>query len=522
MQLVTKFTGIVVALIMVALAASGFLLWRLAEVNARYGAMLDREVAAVDHARALSAHLGTQQQEWQHFLLRGYNVARRDAHKAAFIAQDPLIKEQLDWLGGSIDDAEALTLVAAFRDSFTVLRRKYQTAMTQFEISEDADFKSADQAMSGLEKGPIALIDQLVARLSVSMHARIAVIDREQSHERVALLSALGATLACALLVALALTRALARTLRDSVRVLVSLAEGDFTVTMDETRQDELGDMARALNRTVATLRELLTALNATATQLHGRAAALNRVSGEMSTSAGASSDQANASTAASQQVAANTSELAKRTAEMEASIKELATNTSEVSRIAMDADRDTREASEVVGRLGISSREIDEVVQLIHGIAEQTNLLALNATIEAARSGEAGRGFAVVATEVKELARQTALATSTITGKINAIQKDSQLAHVAISHISAVVKRIAEIQQSIASAVEEQAATTMEMNRSTSGVAGGARASLENLGLVVAAARATSAAAGQTLQSAHELSTLAASLQERVAAFRR
>ncbi len=224
----------------------------------------------------------------------------------------------------------------------------------------------------------------------------------------------------------------------------------------------------------------------------------------------------------AGHQVAANISELAQRTAEMEASIKELATNTSEVSRIAMDADRDTREASEVVGRLGKSSREIDEVVQLIHGIAEQTNLLALNATIEAARSGEAGRGFAVVANEVKELARQTALATSTITGMIHAIQKDSQLAHGAISHISAVVKRIAEIQQSIASAVEEQAATTMEMNRSTGGVAGGARASLENLGLVVAAASRTSAAAGQTLQSAHQLSALAATLQERVAGFRR
>ena len=490
MRLITKFTSIVIALILVALVASGFLLWRLAEVNARYGAMIDHEVAVVDHARALSVHMANQQQEWNHFLLRGYNVARRDAHKAAFIAQDHLIKEQIDWLSTNIDDAEALALITAFRDSFTVLRRKYQTAMTQFEISEESDFKSADQAMSGLEVKPIARIDQLVARLSTAMHARIEVIDRGQARERVVLLSALAAVLAAALLVAIGLTRSLARTLRDTVRVLVNLAAGDFTVAMDAHRPDEPGDMARALNRTVGALRDLLTAIATTATQLHGRAATLNSVSGEMSTAAGASTDQANATTATSQQVATNISELAHRTAEMEASIRELAVNTSEVSRIALDADRDTREASEVVDRLGISSREIDAVAQLIHGIAEQTNLLALNATIEAARSGEADRGFAVVANEVKELARQTALATTTITGKINAIQKDSQLAHGAISHISSVVKRIAEIQQSIASAVEEQAATTTEMNRSTSGVADGARASLENLTAVVAAAR--------------------------------
>src|SRR3546814_5762640 len=104
--------------------------------------------------------------------------------------------------------------------------------------------------------------------------------------------------------------------------------------------------------------------------------------------------------------------------------------------------------------------------LQLITDIASQTNLLALNATIEAARAGEAGKGFAVVASEVKNLANQTAKATEEITSQISEMQAATDKAVTAIGGINKTIKHIDEVAVAIASAVEEQDASTQEIAR--------------------------------------------------------
>ncbi len=126
------------------------------------------------------------------------------------------------------------------------------------------------------------------------------------------------------------------------------------------------------------------------------------------------------------------------------------------------------------MNKLGDSSREIGDVVRLITSIAEQTNLLALNATIEAARAGDAGKGFAVVADEVKQLAQETARATEDISKRVETIQEDADQATKAITEIAGVITRINEFQTTIASAVEEQTATTQAINAGVSEAATG------------------------------------------------
>jgi methyl-accepting chemotaxis protein len=113
---------------------------------------------------------------------------------------------------------------------------------------------------------------------------------------------------------------------------------------------------------------------------------------------------------------------------------------------------------------LGQSAQEIGKVTETITSISSQTNLLALNATIEAARAGTAGKGFAVVASEIKELALQTAAATSEIKEKISAIQGSTAGAVADIDKIVQVIRDVNEIVMSIAAAIQEQATVTQDI----------------------------------------------------------
>jgi methyl-accepting chemotaxis protein len=243
----------------------------------------------------------------------------------------------------------------------------------------------------------------------------------------------------------------------------------------------------------------------------------LGSVSDQVGSSAEETAGQAAHVSASAEQVSVNVSTVATAVEEMTASIAEIALHATEASSVSRDAVDVVGATNTTVADLGASSAEIGEVIEVITSIAEQTNLLALNATIEAARAGEAGKGFAVVANEVKELAKQTASATDEIGTRIAAIQRDSSDAVSAIGRIREVIDRVADLQTTIASAVEEQTATTNEISRNVTEAARGAGEIAQTISGVADGARSTSDGAVATQAAADQLHAVARDLRRLV-----
>ena len=316
----------------------------------------------------------------------------------------------------------------------------------------------------------------------------------------------IGILLAIGVLASLLIGFRVASRVRSAVRsvshLAEGLAEGDLTRTSGVTTKDEVGQMAAALDRAISRLREDVVQLAGNATTLHSAAGQLTAVSGAVDQAANEASAQAGSE-------------------EMGSSIRDISVSTTEASEVAAQAVEVAAQTNAIVARLGDSSSEIATVVKVITSIAEQTNLLALNATIEAARAGDSGKGFAVVAGEVKDLAQETAKATEDISRRVQAIQSDTDGAVAAIGEISSIIERINGIQLTIASAVEEQTATTQEMNRTLSDAAAGAGDIAATIGTVSEATRRTTDTVGDTRHAADELATTAIPLQSLGARFR-
>ena len=309
--------------------------------------------------------------------------------------------------------------------------------------------------------------------------------------------------------------------MQDVSAVLTKLAGGDFTATVTNKYAGDYDLLTDAVNMLAKTVRSALEQIGRNVSSLASSAEELNKVSQSMGSNADETATQANVVSAAAEQVSNNVQTVATGADEMGASIKEIAKNTAEATRVASTAVRTAEATNVIISKLGQSSAEIGQVIKVITSIAQQTNLLALNATIEAARAGEAGKGFAVVANEVKELAKETAKATEDISRKIEAIQGDTNGAVSAISQISQVIGQISDIQSTIASAIEEQSATTNEIGRTLAEAAKGSTDISKNIGGVAEAAQATTVGATDTSKSAHSLEKMAAELQTLVSQFR-
>ena len=429
-------------------------------------------------------------QSWRRYTatdMTGRETAR-DAFDAAVASYRDARDEKVLPLLASGDVAQG---VAAMN---TDLKRTQDASVQSLEDLKDIETRVAEQAITD-------------ARTSYQ-------------HARDLILALVAAAALLGIALALGIGRTVSRPLVRTVEVLEDVAAGRLDRRLDVDSADEVGRMGVALNAVLERLSSTMGQMDANARSLATASEELSAVSGQMSGSASESSSQAGLVSAAAEQVSRNVQTVATGTEEMSASIREIAANASNAASVAAQAVQVAEATHLTAAKLGDSSAEVGDVVKVITSIAQQTNLLALNATIEAARAGEAGKGFAVVANEVKELAQETGSATEDISRRIQAIQDDTGAVVAAIAEIAEIIGQINDTQATIASAVEEQTATTNEMSRNVSQAATGSTEIAQNVVGVARSASDTRAAADSTSHAADELAEMASTMRSLVGQF--
>jgi len=335
-------------------------------------------------------------------------------------------------------------------------------------------------------------------------------------------------------LLAWLLTRSIVTPLRKAVEVAQTIAGGDLSKVIEDDGKDEPARLISALSAMQTNLRQTIQHIAGSATQLASAAEELSAVTEEASKGLQQQNneiDQAatavNEMTAAVEEVARNAVSTSEASTQSNQAAREGRDRVVETVGAIQTMTQDVQNTSLLIEGLATQGRDIGKVLDVIRAIAEQTNLLALNAAIEAARAGEAGRGFAVVADEVRALAHRTAQSTQEIekmvagiqngTGEaVQSMQQSNQRTHntlemaraagVALEQITQSISLINERNLVIASASEEQAQVSREVDR--------------NLVNIRDLATQSAAGANQTSAASHELSRLAVDLNAMVARF--
>ncbi|MEN9704619.1 MAG: hypothetical protein RLZZ393_498 [Pseudomonadota bacterium] len=312
------------------------------------------------------------------------------------------------------------------------------------------------------------------------------------------------------------------------------LSTGDLTTTATVT-EDITGAIADSVNVAVESLRRLVATINRSALQLDSATRQTQALAQHL---AGASSAQ-------SRQIASATESIAS----MASSVEEVSGNAERAADVArhsvdvahkggqavrrtidgMNAIRETiQETSKRIKRLGESSQEIGNIVELINDIAEQTNILALNASIQSSMAGEAGRGFAIVADEVQRLAERAAAATRQIDVLVRTIQSDTNDAVASMERSTADVVGGAQLAQNAGASLDEieqvsQQISVLVHNISASarGQAEGAQSVARNMQVLREISSQTADSTASTSQSIAKLAELSSGLRTSVSGFR-
>ncbi|AVS62982.1 chemotaxis protein [Paracidovorax avenae] len=237
----------------------------------------------------------------------------------------------------------------------------------------------------------------------------------------------------------------------DVVRVMGAVAQGDLTQTITAEYQGAFGQMKEYVNKTVASLTDIVTEVNAGAEALAG---ASEEVSATAQSLSQAASEQA-----------AGVEETSASLEQMTASISQNTENAKLTDSMATKAASEATEGGEAVKATVVAMKQIAQKINIIDDIAYQTNLLALNAAIEAARAGEHGKGFAVVAAEVRKLAERSQVAAQEIGDVASSSVELAERAGTLLGEMVPSIRKTSDLVQEITAASEEQSSGVGQIN---------------------------------------------------------
>ena len=549
------------ALVIVSVSA----ITQMSRIGAEIEGIAERDIPLTEILTKITIHQLEQAVLFERALLLSL-----EGERGAAVAAEHEFEELAKQVDAEIAEGEQLAQTALDHAAQDAERQEFEAVGRALEAIE-AQHRAYDQSAAELmdlviHRGATQFADRLLQvaaledKLDHELEALLLEIEsftREaaanaEAHEKAGemLIAAISlvALIVCSLLAFFMVRAMITKPLAEVVGGLKALTEGDTSVEVRVRSNDEVGQVARALevfraktieaNELAAEVEkekaarerrqqkvedltkefdlasgQRLEAVASCSTELDGTARSMSGIAEN-------SKSQVATAAAATEEASSNVQTVAAAAEELSKSIDEIARQVEQATSVAREAVDQAQHTNTTVGELAQLANRIGEVVNLIQDIAEQTNLLALNATIEAARAGEAGKGFAVVASEVKALANQTAKATEEIGEQVTAIQEASGGAAQAIQAIGRVINKVEEVNAGIASAVEEQRAATGEIARNVQEAAQGTQEVSRSMSEVSGAATETEGAAAEVLEAVKEVSQQSDALRDQVEKF--